>query len=327
MNASTDNPDVWCFWRANCLPAGFVVGKFIKQKQYFLRNCPQRNLWQNIISLRYSLCVRRWSLVRRFFCFLTVLVWLGTPAQASPQEPLQFAAARNVKVYTEDFAPFNYVTPKGLAGAGAEIVRAMAVLVGYQSGFEVLPWKRALQIVKTEPDTALFSIVRTPEREDEFKWVGPIFITRGWLYRMADNKIDVSDLSDARKVRSIGVQAGGAAERSLREMGFENLESLYTPGNALRMLSEGRIDLWEASDIAMNFQREMLGLEKGSVVPTVELGQYDMYLAFSKSTPDATLEPWRRALEIVQGSGMADVIARQYGLGDQSVNLTARTAQ
>ncbi len=277
------------------------------------------SLWRSPVVWR--LFCRGW-----FFCLLPFLVLLPLSALATQQEPSGFAAARNVKVYTEDFAPFNYITPDGLSGAGAEIVRAMAVLVGHPLRFEVLPWKRALHIVKSEPNTALFSTVRTPERENEFKWVGPIFITRGWLYQMANRNLDVTGLADARTVKSIGVQAGGAAERSLREMGFDNLESLYVPGNALRMLAEGRIDLWEASDIVMNFQREMLGLEKAAVVPTVELGEYEMYLAFSKNTPDTTLVPWRKALEIVQGSGMAAVIARKYGLGDQSMSITGRSA-
>lgn len=266
----------------------------------------------------------RHSIIVRLLClsslFLSMFLF-SLSVLAQSQESSEFLAvhaARNVEIYTEDFAPFNYVTPEGLRGAGAEMVRAMAVLVGHEAGFEVLPWKRAQHIVKSKPGTALFSMVRTPERESEFKWVGPIFITRGWLYKMADRKLEITELSDAMKVGSVGVQAGGAGERTLSKLGFDNLEPLYVPDTSLRMLVENRIDLWEASDIVMDYQRKKLGLAPDEIVPAVKLGTYELYLAFSKDTPDTTLAPWRQALDIVRDTGVADVIAHKYGLGELS---------
>lgn len=266
---------------------------------------------------QHSMIVR--LLCRGSLLLVMFLFPLSVVAQ-SPETPefLAAYAARNVEIYTEDFPPFNYVTSEGLRGAGAEMVRAMAVLVGHEGGFEVLPWKRAQHIVKSKPGRALFSTVRTPERENEFKWVGPIFITRGWLYKMADRKLDIAELSDAMKVGSIGVQAGGAGERTLSKLGFDNLEPLYVPETSLRMLVENRIDLWETSDIVMDYQRKKLGLAPDEVVPAVRLGTYELYLAFSKDTPDTTIAPWRQALDIVRDTGMADVIARKYGLGEMS---------
>jgi len=269
----------------------------------------------------------RHSTIKRLLCWgclFLALFLLPQSVLAQSQEPAQVQSAYDVKIYTEDFPPFNYVTPDGLRGAGGEMVRAMSVLVGYEAGFEVLPWKRALQIVKTKPGTALFSMARTPEREDEFKWVGPIFVTRGWLYKKADRKFDITKLSDAKSVHAVGVQAGGAAERSLRKLGFENLEPLYVPETSLRMLVEDRIDLWVASDIVMNFQRKKLGLDQGEVVPAIRLGKYEMYLAFSKDTPEQVIEPWRKALDIVRDMGVADVISRKYGLDEMTTLITDR---
>jgi len=269
----------------------------------------------------------RHPVIRRLLgwsCLFLVLFLLPLSVLAQSQELVQVQSAHDVKIYTEDFPPFNYVTPDGLRGAGVEMMRAMSVLVGYEAGFEVLPWKRAQHIVKSKPGTALFSMVRTPEREDEFKWVGPIFVTNGWLYKKADRKIDIANLSDAKSVHAVGVQAGGAAERTLSNLGFENLEPLYVPETSLRMLLEDRIDLWEASDIVMNFQRKKLGLDRGEVVPAIRLGKYEMYLAFSKNTPDLVLRPWRKALDIVRDMGMADVISRKYGLGELSKIVSDR---
>lgn len=233
---------------------------------------------------------------------------------AAPRTDGTMGAARSVKIYTEDFAPFNYVTDTGLAGAGADVLREMARRIGHDGQFDVLPWKRALKIVHDTPGTAVFSMVRTSEREDEYKWVGPIIVTRGWLYKMTDSNLDIHDLNDARKVAAIGVQAGGAAERMLREQGFKNLAALYTPGNALQLLANDRIDLWEASDLVMEHQRQKFGIERSEIQPVIGLGIYELYLAFSLQTPDFIVDQWQMVLDDLRSDGTFADIGRKYGV-------------
>ncbi|WP_404426421.1 substrate-binding periplasmic protein [Thalassospira australica] len=233
---------------------------------------------------------------------------------ASPKADGSKITARTVKIYTEDFAPFNYATEDGLTGAGADMVREMAKRLGHDGNFEILPWKRALQIVKAKPGTAVFSMVRTSERENEYKWVGPILVTRGWLYKMTSSSLEIRELDDARKVAAIGVQAGGAAERMLHEQGFNNLAALYTPGNALQLLASDRIDLWEASDLVMEHQRRKFELAASEIEPVIGLGTYRLYLAFSPQTPDFVVRPWQMALEELCRDGTFAAIGRKYGV-------------
>jgi polar amino acid transport system substrate-binding protein len=245
--------------------------------------------------------------------FAVVILWShGMVAAAQTGDML--AAARSIKIYTEDFAPFNYMSDTGLTGAGTDVVREMAARLGHDGKFEVLPWKRALQIVDNEPGTAVFSMVRTSEREDEYKWVGPIIVTRGWLYKMTDSNLEIRDLSDARKVAAIGVQAGGAAERMLREQGFKNLAALYTPGNALQLLASDRIDLWEASDLVLEHQRRKFGIDRSEVEPVIGLGIYELYLAFSLQTPDFIVDQWQMVLNDLRSDGTFAEIGRKYGV-------------
>lgn len=265
--------------------------------------------------------------------FVIVALW-SRGMFAAPQAEAAMEAARSVRIYTEDFAPFNYITDTGLTGAGADVVREMARRLGHDGKFEILPWKRALQIVDDTPGTAVFSMVRTAEREPEYKWVGPIIVTRGWLYKMTDSDLDIRGLEDARKVAAIGVQAGGAAERILHEKGFKNLASLYTPGNALQLLASDRIDLWEASDLVMEHQRRKFEIDPSEIEPVIGLGTYELYLAFSPQTPDFVVAPWQRALDELQGDGTFAEIGRKYGviipseeaevLSDGDINLMTR---
>ena len=157
-------------------------------------------------------------------------------------------------------------------------------------------------------------MVRTTDREHEYKWVGPIIVTRGWLYKMTGSDLDIRGLEDARKVAAIGVQAGGAAERMLREKGFKNLASLYTPGNALQLLASDRIDLWEASDLVMEHQRRKFEIDPSEIEPVIGLGTYELYLAFSPQTPDFVIAPWQRVLDELRSDGTFAEIVRKYGV-------------
>ncbi len=51
-----------------------------------------------------------------------------------------------------------------------------------RSSFKLLPWSEGYNLVKTTPDTVLFTITRTPERENDFLWAGPFFTDRDLLY-------------------------------------------------------------------------------------------------------------------------------------------------
>ena len=84
-------------------------------------------------------------------------------------------AENSVRIFTEDFAPFGYIEHGHLTGVGPDIVTAMSkALTDNGAQIEVLPWKRAYANVLNEKNTALFSMTRIQEREDLFRWVGPL---------------------------------------------------------------------------------------------------------------------------------------------------------
>lgn len=235
-------------------------------------------------------------------------------------------AARSVRIYTENLPPFNYLTDDGLSGIGAEVVSAMARLVGHSGKFEMMPWKRVLSILNREPYTAAFSMVRIPEREHEFKWVGPITHSETALYQLADSPVKIRSIEDARNVSAIGVNAGSASERALRALGFNNVMPLYAPNTGLKMLLSGRIALWETVDLVVTSQSRQLGIAPSRVVPVVPLGKYDFYLAFSPTTPETVILPWRQALNELHRNGVFDEIQRRYGVKSQTLPGPRKTS-
>ncbi|OKH89621.1 ABC transporter substrate-binding protein [Thalassospira sp. TSL5-1] len=235
-------------------------------------------------------------------------------------------AARSVRIYTENLPPFNYLTEDGFTGIGAEVVSAMARLVGHNGKFEMMPWKRVLSILDRDPYTAAFSMVRIPEREHEFKWVGPITHSETAFYQLADSPLHIQSMEDARNVPAIGVNAGSASERALRALGFKNVMPLYAPNTGLKMLLSGRISLWETVDLVVTSQSRQLGVSPSEVKAALPLGKYDFYLAFSAKTPETVVLPWRQALNELRRNGVFDQIQRRYGVKSSSLYGPRKTS-
>ncbi|MBC9045182.1 ABC transporter substrate-binding protein, partial [Pseudomonas aeruginosa] len=63
------------------------------------------------------------------------------------------------------------------------------------------PWDRVYQQALSEPGYGVFSTARTPEREDKFKWVGPLAVNDWVLMARGDSSIHLNSLEDAARYR------------------------------------------------------------------------------------------------------------------------------
>ena len=100
--------------------------------------------------------------------------WL--PDETPPASDGLRAAARDIRlsVYTEDLPPYNFVNKGRLTGFSVDLVREIMQRVGTIAPIQVVPWSRGYQKAMEEPNVALFSTVRSTQRETQFKWVGPL---------------------------------------------------------------------------------------------------------------------------------------------------------
>ncbi|WP_421779737.1 substrate-binding periplasmic protein [Kiloniella litopenaei] len=207
-----------------------------------------------------------------------------------------------LEFYTEDFPPYNYMEGKELKGIGPNIIRELSKEVGDEPKITVLPWARAYKYAQEIPEVGIFSIVRTPKREDVFHWVGPLYTVRIGLYAEKANKhlyqgTNEENLDQARKVGNIAVQLGGAGEELLTTLRFQNLNKIVNVNKAMFLLLKGRYDLLETSDAYMSYMAKEEGISVDVVSEIALIGQYDMYLAFSKSTPLEVVQKWQDALD------------------------------
>ncbi|WP_159667300.1 ABC transporter substrate-binding protein [Andreprevotia sp. IGB-42] len=156
---------------------------------------------------------------------------------------MQHAAA--LTLVTEDYPPFNMLSGEVVTGISTELLRESLQLAGLRADFKLLPWARALFLARTQPDTCVYSAVRTHEREHWFQWIGPLVADDIKLFALASNPVRVNNVADAKRLR-VGGYNGDAYTDVAEKMGIP-VERVTSDAQNLLKLHAGRIDLWPAA--------------------------------------------------------------------------------
>jgi polar amino acid transport system substrate-binding protein len=234
--------------------------------------------------------------------------WLPVESIPTIQTTTAIAAtpAGSLKIYTENSPPANYVAGGKLRGLAVEIVREILQRLNMKEEIEVVPWARGYTLALNQPNVALFSTTRLPQRETLFKWVGPIYAQTWGFYGKKDSGITIRSLDDARNVARIGTYHKDAKEQYLQSKGFGNLVSANRNLSNIRHLLNGQIDLWVSSDFNMPYLAQQAGIDPAELELVFAFLQVQNYIAFSAQTDDSLIHRWQRALDSIKGDGTYD---------------------
>jgi len=260
-----------------------------------------------------------------FLVGFTIVLSL-TPAKPVAQEiPVSGAGAPDtLTIYTENYPPFNYEEIGEAQGLSVDLLLEMFVRTGIEKerhDIVVAPWSTGFAAVRDNPNTILFSTVRTAARENEFKWVGPIATSRIVLVARQDSDIDVKDGLDFNKYR-YGIVQNSSGDEALKEghVDASNLVYLNSPLSAAHMLARGRVDAWAFERIVSFWVLQKLGYraQDFKVVHAFEKRQY--YFAFNKKTDPALLAKLQTALDEIRRDGtMTSIVDGYIPGGSQSL--------
>jgi polar amino acid transport system substrate-binding protein len=109
-----------------------------------------------------------------------VLPWLLISLSASAQPGLT--------LLSHDLPPFTEYRDGKLDGFAIRLIDEVQEELGTRYPVRIYPLKRALALARVEPGYGLFVVQRLPERESHFKWVGPLFINRVFIYQAPDSR-------------------------------------------------------------------------------------------------------------------------------------------
>ncbi len=221
---------------------------------------------------------------------------------------LHAQAQEKIQAVTEEFAPFNYTENGKVTGYSTRVVEEMLRRAGLSYELNSYPWSRSYKLAQTLPNVVIFTLARTPERENAFQWIGTLGKRRLYLYKLASRKdIQVESIDEAKKYW-ISVNREDAAEKLLLGFGFSydrNLDLSPSDVASLNKLLAGRIDFITGSDYTVGYLLQKAGVKAGRLqrsITLVDQGEY--YVAASKSTSPEVVRRLRAAYEQMEKDGV-----------------------
>ena len=198
-------------------------------------------------------------------------------------------------------------------GFCTDIVAAVLKKAGLSARIRTYPWSRAYETALRKKNTLIYTIARTPERENLFHWIGVIVSGKTYLFSRKQDPIVLDSLEQARTYR-IGAVRDGIRAKYLASKGFDHLDLVEdTRTNAVKLINR-RIDLWVEDELSANYTMRKLGVNPDAFIHKafgLDL-KLDGYMAFSRDTDQALVALFRRTLESLIQDGTYDKIKRNY---------------
>lgn len=244
-----------------------------------------------------------------FISFSSTLITSYVYAQ---EPPLIFLA--------EDLPPYHYIDSEGrVAGALVEIVQAMLTQANLTGKIEIQPFARSYHNTQNQENIFMFSLLKTPDREDKFQWIGQTYQSSAVLVGLNDSKdIKLSTLEDA-KAFTVGTIRGYHSDHFLQENGFlenKNLSLSVNNKQMWGMLFNNRIDLVLTNNMAIDIEIKKAGFDAEKVTSYLSLSNFpsELYIATGLKTSKVINEQLSTALLAIKKSGVHQAILANYNL-------------
>lgn len=217
--------------------------------------------------------------------------------------------ASKLNILTEHLAPYQIVSEDSIKGLSTEIVIETLQESQYAFDIEAYPWALTFSRAKYEKNTCIYSLVRTPQREALFKWIGHIALSTISLYSTANSQIVISDLEEAKKY-NIAVIRDDVTHHFLLLNGFVENQNLFVVNNydallQLLDLSSRNIDLVVLNDDLLNNRVKNLGeASKYRNVYQLKELELDFYLACSLNTEQEIVNDLIDTMKVLEKRGV-----------------------
>jgi polar amino acid transport system substrate-binding protein len=174
-------------------------------------------------------------------------------------------------------------------GPSIDILQAILKEAQLDAKIEFMPWVRAFATASNNPNTLILSMIKTPERQDDFHWLIKVSnLTRVFISLTSKPENYVDNMKHAKQ-KLIAIVKDSAGYNELTSHGFSEQKNLYVvPEGKLEvtLLENGRVDLVYGDPV--NIKNVLNKREKSDVaISYKEIGpenQRSSYIAISKTT-------------------------------------------
>ena len=206
--------------------------------------------------------------------------------------------------YTEQLPPYNYQENGTLKGFSVDLLEAITAKTGSKVTREkvhLVPWTEGYQAALSRNNTVLFTAARLPEREQSFKWAGPIYAYTNVLFARPDREIVITGPESLKGYR-IGVIADDVAVQQLLDAGV-NKSQLVQETNVseiIAKLTSGEIDLWGYPEAPGRYITRQVTGDYYSFTVVYTLQALEGYYVFNRNVPDSTVQSFQQALDALK---------------------------
>lgn len=217
-----------------------------------------------------------------------------------------------LQLMTEEYPPITFKKDGKATGFVTEIVQEMIVRQDIPDNIRLITWKNAYNLTQFNPNVVLFSIERTPERENLFQWVGPVGKNSATFYAKKGSGIKIGSMEDAQKVPAIATTTSWFTEQNLKGKGFTNLVSTPLPETSVKQLMNGDVQLSIFTDITVPEIVKNSGYSMDDLEPVFTVSNTYFYIAMSLGTPLEMVNQWQSVLDELKVDGTFEKIYRSY---------------
>lgn len=216
--------------------------------------------------------------------------------------------ANQLKIFTEDSAPFQYEEDGKIKGMASDIVIELMKRSNVTYSHEIAPWSRAFNSAKENINNCVYSTTETEERMPHFKWIGPL-VYNDWVVMVRkDSSIQATELNQL-KDKVIGGYIGDALTNFLKSKGYKVDEAANDTQNA-KKLSYDRIDVWATSSSVGPYLAKINNITNVKQLFTIK--KTVMSIACHKDTDDAIVKKLQDTLKQMIDDGTVEKLKANY---------------
>lgn len=218
---------------------------------------------------------------------------LAQPAAPTPPQQLQVIGAHR--------PPYMIESNGNGTGPAIELLQILARSVGADQRVRILPFQRALLALE-QGNTLYPALLRTPQRENRFIWIGEVYADRAVFFTRRD-RTPVGSLAAARELPRVSVMRGSELQGMLQSFGLEKFETTNSEIDNARLLQAGRIDGWFALRAVGRATWAQLEFDPAELQASESFATLPFWIAASSDLSEQTVASLRATYRAVRADG------------------------
>lgn len=206
--------------------------------------------------------------------------------------------ATDLTIVTANEPPFQYEVGDGHFGYSMVVMQdALRRAKLDHVKVQFLPWARAYQTARTEPNVLFFSVSKTEERKDHFQWCCKVFDMKYYFYALSSNSNANASSLDSLINDPISVWKDDIKEEFLRSKGFKQLIEVNSDEQSLKLLLNHKVNYIPFNKLSIKFYLSGSGKTYRDVKELFEIKELDTstYFVFSNGSNIEIMEQFQSA--------------------------------